>query len=348
MTGRARRTPVADGPDAVVEACLAQLALVRAAVDRPRRRERADPRHRHLGAGTGRPVPGGRRRPAEPGTRVPRHPAGGAGRRRLRQPDLPGPGHPGRGAGGGVLRGGPGLSRLHLPDGLDRDRRGGRQRRPDAARPRRGRRGARASPGGPVRARLRLRRPRSSRGDRLRRGHRPGRPGGRRGRAGRRRSPRPSGRPGRRSGPARSSPPRAPGTRRRSGIVADACDAFAQACVALVDVFNPALIVVGGSLAGGLGETLLGPARRAVAEHAFRMSAQRVRIVASELGDDVGLVGAAVLVARSARRIAASGGRLRPTGRPAAGRRPAILPWLDRPRRAHGAAPRTADAPRWA
>ncbi len=80
------------------------------------------------------------------------------------------------------------------------------------------------------------------------------------------------------------------------GIVADACDAFAQASVALVDVFNPELIVVGGSLARGLGETLLGPARRAVAEQAFRMSARRVRFVASELGDDVGLVGAAVLV----------------------------------------------------
>lgn len=80
------------------------------------------------------------------------------------------------------------------------------------------------------------------------------------------------------------------------GIVADACDAFAQACVALVDVFNPALIVVGGSLAGGLGETLLGPARRTVAEHAFRMSAQRVRIAPSQLGDDVGLIGAAMLV----------------------------------------------------
>jgi glucokinase len=79
-------------------------------------------------------------------------------------------------------------------------------------------------------------------------------------------------------------------------IVADACDAFAQASVALVDVFNPALIVVGGSLAGGLGEALLGPARRAVADRAFRMSARRVRFAASELGDDVGLIGAAVLV----------------------------------------------------
>ncbi len=80
-------------------------------------------------------------------------------------------------------------------------------------------------------------------------------------------------------------------------IVADACDAFAQACVTLVDVFNPELIVVGGSLARGLGERLLEPARRAVAGQAFRLAARRARIVPSALGDDVGLIGAFVLVA---------------------------------------------------
>ena len=81
-----------------------------------------------------------------------------------------------------------------------------------------------------------------------------------------------------------------------TAIVDDACDAFAMACVTLVDLFDPALLLVGGSLAGGLGERLLAPAREAVERLAFRMPAARVQIVPSQLGDDVGLVGASVMV----------------------------------------------------
>jgi glucokinase len=87
-------------------------------------------------------------------------------------------------------------------------------------------------------------------------------------------------------------------------IVDDACDAFAAASVSLVDVFDPDLIVVGGSLARGLGEQLLDPARAAVAATAFRVPARRVRFVPAALGDDVGLVGARVLVED---RLAAAG-----------------------------------------
>ena len=79
-------------------------------------------------------------------------------------------------------------------------------------------------------------------------------------------------------------------------IVDTAIDAFAAASVSLVDVFNPSLVVVGGSLGLGLGDRLLDPARAAVARLAFRRPAARARFVASALGDDVGLVGAQVLV----------------------------------------------------
>ncbi len=81
-------------------------------------------------------------------------------------------------------------------------------------------------------------------------------------------------------------------------IVDDACAAFAAASVSLIDVFNPDLVVVGGSLARGLGERLLGPARESVRDLSFRSAAQRVRFVPSALGDDVGLIGAAVLLAQ--------------------------------------------------
>jgi glucokinase len=95
-------------------------------------------------------------------------------------------------------------------------------------------------------------------------------------------------------------------------IMADARDAFAASCVSLTDIFNPSLIVVGGSLAAGQGERLLGPARTAVAHGAFRRPAARVAIVPASLGDDVGLVGALVLLEE---RIAITAGAAAgPTG----------------------------------
>jgi glucokinase len=82
-----------------------------------------------------------------------------------------------------------------------------------------------------------------------------------------------------------------------ASIMSDARAAFAGACVGLVDVFNPSLIVVGGSLAAGQGDRWLDPARAAVARQAFRVPGRRARIVPAALGADVGLAGAAMLVA---------------------------------------------------
>lgn len=80
-----------------------------------------------------------------------------------------------------------------------------------------------------------------------------------------------------------------------AAIMADARDAFALACVSIVDVFDPELIIVGGSLAMGQPDAWLAPAADAVRRLAFRRPAARARIVPAALGDDVGLVGAAVL-----------------------------------------------------
>jgi glucokinase len=74
-------------------------------------------------------------------------------------------------------------------------------------------------------------------------------------------------------------------------------NAFAAAAVSWVDLFNPELIVVGGSIAEAEGERLLGPARTAIASQAFRTPGRRVRIVEPALGADVSLAGAQPLVA---------------------------------------------------
>jgi glucokinase len=72
--------------------------------------------------------------------------------------------------------------------------------------------------------------------------------------------------------------------------------AFAVACVGFVDALNPTRIVVGGAISDAQGERLLGPARTEVATTAFRTPRSRVQIVRAELGADVGLAGGHPLV----------------------------------------------------
>ncbi|HUG48408.1 MAG TPA: ROK family protein [Candidatus Limnocylindria bacterium] len=74
-------------------------------------------------------------------------------------------------------------------------------------------------------------------------------------------------------------------------ILGRARSAFASALVSIVDVFNPQRVIVGGGVAMGQGERLLGPARERIGREAFRAQARRVEIVPAGLGDDVGLLG---------------------------------------------------------
>lgn len=93
----------------------------------------------------------------------------------------------------------------------------------------------------------------------------------------------------------------AAGDREAGAILERARGAFAAFVVGLVNGLAPERIVVGGSLAEAQGELLLGPARRAVREIAFRIARDRVAIVPAALGDDVGLAGAVPLLALRAR-----------------------------------------------
>ncbi len=63
--------------------------------------------------------------------------------------------------------------------------------------------------------------------------------------------------------------------------------------VNMVNIFNPEMIIVGGGMAK-MGDLLLNPARQVVRERAFSLSAQAVRIVPAQLGDDAGVLGAAI------------------------------------------------------
>ena len=63
----------------------------------------------------------------------------------------------------------------------------------------------------------------------------------------------------------------------------------------IVNIFNPDMIVIGGGVAK-MGELLLEPARQVVAERAFKLPASAVKIVPARLGDDAGVLGAALFV----------------------------------------------------
>ena len=80
--------------------------------------------------------------------------------------------------------------------------------------------------------------------------------------------------------------------------------AVALAVVSIVNVFGPDAVILGGGITLAWGERLIAPARKAVAESAFRTQAQRVRIVQAALGDDVGLIGTVPLVASALPELA--------------------------------------------
>lgn len=63
----------------------------------------------------------------------------------------------------------------------------------------------------------------------------------------------------------------------------------------IVNMYNPAVIIIGGGVAGA-GDWLLRPARQVVADHALAIPGRACRIVTAQLGNTAGMCGAAQLV----------------------------------------------------
>ena len=85
------------------------------------------------------------------------------------------------------------------------------------------------------------------------------------------------------------------GDARAAAIVSRAERALGDMAVGVVNLLNPARIVVGGGIASGEPEFVFGAMRRAVRERAFAVPAGAVEIVPAQLGDEVGLFGAALM-----------------------------------------------------
>ena len=76
-------------------------------------------------------------------------------------------------------------------------------------------------------------------------------------------------------------------------VITKAATYLGVGMVNLVNIFNPEMIIVGGGMAQ-MGDLLLNTARQVVWERAFQLSAQAVRIVPAQLGDNAGVFGAAI------------------------------------------------------
>lgn len=72
-------------------------------------------------------------------------------------------------------------------------------------------------------------------------------------------------------------------------------EALACGITSIVNLFEPELVVVGGGVTRS-GEQLLGPVRERVAAWAMKPAGDTVRVVGADLGDAVGVVGAAAIV----------------------------------------------------
>jgi len=77
-------------------------------------------------------------------------------------------------------------------------------------------------------------------------------------------------------------------------ILAEAMEYLGIAMANYVNIFNPRVIVIGGGLSN-IGDALFEPVRRIIEERAFPVPAQSVRVVPAELGDKVGVLGAAAV-----------------------------------------------------
>lgn len=93
------------------------------------------------------------------------------------------------------------------------------------------------------------------------------------------------------------------GDRLASEVILRAATYLGVGVVNVVNIFNPEMIVIGGSVAK-MGDILLNPVKKLVAQKAFRLAAQAVRIVPARLGDDAGVVGAAVFAMEQKRQRA--------------------------------------------
>lgn len=81
-------------------------------------------------------------------------------------------------------------------------------------------------------------------------------------------------------------------------VIDEAAEYTGIACGNLINLFNPEIIVLGGGIIDQLENEMLPIIEKVARAHSLQGTSKGIRIVASRLGDDAGITGGAVLVAR--------------------------------------------------
>ena len=92
-----------------------------------------------------------------------------------------------------------------------------------------------------------------------------------------------------------SSSARAPATPARWRRSAEIGRLLGAAIGSLVNIFDPDVVIVGGGFGAAAGDLVLEPARIAARAEAIQPADETLRIVEAELGDEAGLIGAALV-----------------------------------------------------
>jgi glucokinase len=77
-------------------------------------------------------------------------------------------------------------------------------------------------------------------------------------------------------------------------IIHDACEYIGIGAANLINILNPQAVILGGGLIEALGNRMLPRITKAAVAHTIAASPKRVRIKDSGLGDDAGVLGAAL------------------------------------------------------
>lgn len=84
------------------------------------------------------------------------------------------------------------------------------------------------------------------------------------------------------------------GNKRAKNIWKETAEYLGRGLVMVINVFDPAVIVIGGGMAGA-GRFLFDPLKEYVRANALSIPAKKVKIVKAKLGNDAGVIGAAEL-----------------------------------------------------
>ena len=85
-------------------------------------------------------------------------------------------------------------------------------------------------------------------------------------------------------------------------VIEDAAEYIGIATANFINIFNPEVVVLGGGVIAALQDEMMGVIVETANDYAMPGTMKGVEIIASKLGDDAGITGAAVLARKQAKK----------------------------------------------